>query len=281
LSALRGWLREGEPPDPKWLLESDFISDHFNYHLLSLHRKLPRMRAHFAWGMLNAAYLASRLAMPRFSVIEFGVAGGNGLVSLEQLAVEIEPLYNVGIDVFGFDTGDGLPPPKDYRDLPNLYRESGFRMDESRLRRRLTKAQLVIGDVATTLPEFIGRAPAPVGFVSIDVDLYSSTMATFGLFEAPCDRLLPRVYCYLDDILGETFCEFTGERLAVQEFNALHPMRKISPIHGLRHFLIEPDKSEAWPEQMFIAHLFDHQEYGRYAGTAKDAGGWTDLAADV
>jgi hypothetical protein len=28
---------------------------------------------------------------------------------------------------------------------------------------------------------------------------------------------------------------------------------------------------------MFIAHLFDHESYGRYAGGAKDAGGWTEL----
>lgn len=27
---------------------------------------------------------------------------------------------------YGFDTGKGLPKPQDYRDLPNLYRESAF-----------------------------------------------------------------------------------------------------------------------------------------------------------
>ena len=33
---------------------------------------------------------------------------------------------------------------------------------------------------------------------------------------------------------------------------------------------------EAWPDQMFIAHLFDHELYGQ-TGNCKDAGGWTEL----
>jgi hypothetical protein len=28
---------------------------------------------------------------------------------------------------------------------------------------------------------------------------------------------------------------------------------------------------------MFIAHLFDHELYGAYEATVKDAGGWTEL----
>jgi len=198
-------------------------------------------------------------------------------VSLERTASEVEQMFGIEIDVFGFDTGVGLPPPKDYRDLPNLYRRAGFPMDQERLRQRLKKARLIIGDVGEMIGGFIESGPAPVGFVSIDVDLYSSTMAAFKLFDAGTDVLMPRVHCYLDDILGETFSEFTGERLAVSEFNAAHDMRKISPIFGLRYFLRGYHQTEAWPDQMFIAHVFDHELYGAYEASVKDAGGWTEL----
>ena len=89
----------------------------------------------------------------------------------------MERIYNVGIDVYGFDTGVGLPKPQDYRDLPNLYRESGFAMDEAKLRARLQRAHLILGDVEQTIPKFVASQPSPVGFVSVDVDLYSSTMS--------------------------------------------------------------------------------------------------------
>ena len=271
----RAWLQE--PVDPDWLLRSDFTSDQINYHLWSLHKALPDLRAHFAWGVLSAAHLARSIEIPRISVIEFGVAGGNGLVALERIAKDIERLYRIGIDVYGFDTGVGLPRPADYRDLPNLYRESGFPMDAAKLRARLKSARLILGDVNETIGTFLASRPAPVGFVSIDVDLYSSTMSALKLFDADPASLLPRVYCYFDDILGETFSEFTGERLAIADFNAAHAMLKISPIFGLRYFLIPPHSTEAWPDQMFIAHLFDHDAYGQYEGTVKDAGGWTNL----
>ena len=276
LHTMQQWVHE-EPADPAHLLNSDFVSDQINYRLLLLLKKQPDLRAHFAWGLLQAARLAKSVGIPRIAAIEFGVAGGNGLVSLERTASEVEQMFGIEIDVFGFDTGVGLPPPKDYRDLPNLYRRAGFPMDQEKLRQRLKKARLIIGDVGEMIGGFIESGPAPVGFVSIDVDLYSSTMAAFKLFDAGTDVLMPRVHCYLDDILGETFSEFTGERLAVSEFNAAHNMRKISPIFGLRYFLRGYHQTEAWPDQMFIAHLFDHELYGAYEATVKDAGGWTEL----
>jgi hypothetical protein len=81
--------------------------------------------------------LAKRLGHSKISVIEFGVAGGNGLVNLEMHVSEIEKLLNVEIDIFGFDTGGGLPPPKDYRDLPYYWKPGYFAMDEEKLRKKL------------------------------------------------------------------------------------------------------------------------------------------------
>ncbi len=75
-------------------------------------------RPHYAYTLLQAATLAQRLSLPKISAIEFGVAGGKGLLNLEYHATKIEQLTGVEIELYGFDTGAGLPQPKDYRDLP-------------------------------------------------------------------------------------------------------------------------------------------------------------------
>ncbi|HEY5681248.1 MAG TPA: hypothetical protein VIS55_14360 [Pseudomonadales bacterium] len=49
------------------------------------------------------------------------MAGGNGLVEMERIAREVEPLFGVGIEIWGFDSGKGLPAPRDYRDLPYIW----------------------------------------------------------------------------------------------------------------------------------------------------------------
>ena len=75
--------------------------------------------------------------------------------------------------------------------------------------------------------------------------------------------LLPRVHSYFDDVLGFTYGDCNGERLAIGEFNAKHVMRKISPIYGLKYYLPAPQSGEMWVEKYWIAHIFDHPLYGR------------------
>src|SRR5580698_8172310 len=74
-------------------------------------------RPHYAYGVYQAADLAKRLKLPAVSVVEFGVAGGRGLLELERLAEVIGPHFGVRISVIGFDNATGLPTPTDYRDL--------------------------------------------------------------------------------------------------------------------------------------------------------------------
>jgi len=223
----------------------------------------------YIWGVLQGASLAKSLHIPRVSVIEFGVAGGGGLVALQTIAARVEALCKVAIDVYGFDTGHGLPKPQDWRDLPNLYAEGHFPMDPDALRAQLKTARLILGPVAETVPSFVASRPAPVAFVSIDLDLYTSTVHALKVFEAEGLLLLPRVLCYFDDILGFTFSEFTGERLAMSEFNAKHCLRKIAPIYGLKYFLDEAVRNQWWTESMYIAHLFDHELYGQHDGLSQ------------
>ena len=236
------------------------------------------LRPHFVWGVLQSAHLAKAIGIDRISVIEFGVAGGNGLLSLEKAAQKVEPIFGIRIDVYGFDTGAGLPQPVDYRDLPNLWTETAFPMDFEKLNKRLTKAKLVLGLVGETITQFIRSKPAPVGFISFDLDYYTSTMDAFKLFEGDQAVLLPRIHCYFDDIMGFSFSQYNGERLAIEDFNAGHDMKKISPIYGLKYFLSPPYNQEVWPEMFYMAHIFDHPLYCRYDGMVrKFRGGGTDI----
>ena len=118
------WLKE-EPTDD--LDPAHYANDDFAYRWLNavmarlLFETRSRVRAGHAWGILNAAYLAKALGHRQISLIEFGVAGGNGLLSMELAAKRIEKILGVGIEIYGFDSGRGLPKPQDYRDLPNLW----------------------------------------------------------------------------------------------------------------------------------------------------------------
>lgn len=221
-------------------------------------------RPHYAYGVYRSALEAKALGIPAISAIEFGVAGAAGLFDLEQVAVEVEKETGIAVQVYGFDTAAGMPPPLDHRDMPNVWATGQFAPHED-FRPRLKKAKFVIGDVAKTVPRFCAEyGPAPVGFIAFDLDYYSSTVDALRLFEAGPEFLLPRIMCYMDDIIGddhELHCEFVGELLAVREFNDAHPMRKVAPIHGFRNKRRIPS---VWNDQMFVAHIFDHPRYNEY-----------------
>jgi hypothetical protein len=222
-------------------------------------------RANYGYCLLHAAKLARQLGHVRISAIEFGVAGGNGLVALERHALSVTAETGVQVAIYGFDTGKGLPQPLDYRDLPYLFQGGSYTMDQDRLRARLRSAQLRLGPVEETVGEFCHQEnPPPIGFISFDLDYYSSTAAALRIFEAENRYFLPRVTCYFDDIVGDidwAYNEFTGELLAIQEFNTAHEHVKISPVNGLRYS--RDWVSRLWHEQIFVAHLFQHADYGQ------------------
>ena len=262
----RAILRLLGEPYPLRLLLVRVLDQVFNVlpYVAKLHfRSIDR--PNFGHCLLHAAMLARRLGHDRISAIEFGVAGGNGLVSLERHARHVESETGVAITIYGFDTGEGMPAARDYRDIPYLYQSGFYRMDVAKLKQRLTSAKLCIGPVETTVAGFCEREqPPPIGFISIDVDYYSSTVPILKIFEAESRYLLPRVSCYLDDMTGDidaAFNDFTGELLAVNEFNALHEDIKIAPVKGLRHEGWSIPRQ--WHEQVFVAHLFTHPDYGR------------------
>ncbi len=262
---------------PKVPLEEDYKKQASKYPLLiarfqwllsQLEERFQRPA--YAWGVICGVDLACELKIPGISVVEYGVAGGNGLLALQAIGIALEKIYPIKIEVYGFDSGKGLPQACDYRDLPHLWSANYYGMDQEKLKSLLTRAHLVLGEVQRTIPQWLKCNPAPVAFAAFDLDLYSSTMDAFALLEADARFLLPRVHCYFDDIMGYSYGDFNGERLAISTFNKKTPLRKISPIYGLKYFLIQP--GACWMEQVYLAHLFDHPLYSQKDGMVTLAG---------
>jgi hypothetical protein len=223
-------------------------------------------RAYYGYSLLHAAELARKLQDPRISAIEFGVAAGNGLLSLEDHARRVTDETGVAISIFGFDTGTGMPPPRDYRDIPYLWQAGYFVMDDpTKLRAKLKLSKLVFGKVEDTVERFCREEnPPPIGFIAFDLDYYSSTLAALSIFDQKTSYFLPRVVCYFDDTVGDIdwgYNRFTGELLAIEEFNSTHEHIKLDQVRGLRFFGHKLPR--AWHEPIYVAHLFQHPKYCR------------------
>ncbi|MGI6775831.1 MAG: hypothetical protein ACOX5S_00810 [Patescibacteria group bacterium] len=227
-------------------------------------------RPHYAYCLFQAAKEAKALGINRISAIEFGVAGGQGIMAMEKLSSEIEKITKVKIDIYGFDLERGLPKPKDFRDLPYVWKSGFYKMNYKKLSECLTKAKLILGDVKETTPKFIKKNIAPIGFIAFDLDYYSSTREAFKIFDANREKLLPRVFCYFDDTIGpdeELHSSYTGELLAIKEFNRKNKSKKICKINGLIYKRKVP---KGWNEQVYILHLFNHPLYTEYIYPGND-----------
>ena len=217
------------------------------------------VRQQYAFPMLFAAERARRYGLSTISVVEFGVASGAGLLNMCRIADKTRRATGINFRIYGFDTGRGMPPPVDYRDLPESFQEGDFPMDVPRLQASLPSfAKLVIGDVEETIPPFLASLTPedPLGFVAVDVDYYSSTKKALKILTGAPNLYLPVVPIYLDDIAEYGSNPWTGELLAVNEFNRENKLRKIAPFSLLRSRRVF--KNTQWIDRMFAAHFHDH-----------------------
>lgn len=230
------------------------------------------VRPQHAYALLKAADTAKDLGIGRFTAIEFGVASGAGLLNMIEIGRSVTRATGVEIDFVGFDNASGMPEPVDYRDHPEYYQPGDFRM-ESRdaLEAALpANARLIIGDIKQTVPEFVASLSedSPVGFVSIDVDYYSSTVDCLPILRGEPEHYLPWVPIYLDDVQFEGHCRWAGEMLAVEEFNEAGEMRKIGKANFLHEWRLF--KRAAWISQIYTLHVFDHpKRFTRLKGAKK------------
>jgi hypothetical protein len=216
-------------------------------------------RQYTAYCLLDAARQAASLGYKRISALEFGVASGAGLLNICQNASQATKATGVEFEVYGFDTGAGLPPPRSYRDHPELYQSGDFPMDFEGLRQKLPSfARLIIGDIAETVPKFVQSDDiAPIGYVAIDVDYYWSAVEALKIFTGPPERYLPIVNMYLDDCHSPYHNPDCGELLACNEFNAAQPLRKIHPYTALREKRLF--KNASWISKIHCLHVLDHR----------------------
>lgn len=221
-------------------------------------------RPHYGYCVYHAAMLARKLGIKKMSVLELGVAGGNGLLSLEYHAQEVSKCLELDIDVYGFDTGYGLPGPLDYRDQPYNFEKGSYAMDVQELKSRLKRAELILGDVKDTIGVFFEEHdPAPIGAILFDIDYYSSTSAALEMFKADEGYFLPRIFCYFDDVSGDEIAlhnDFTGERLAISKFNEGHETMKLAKAH----YLLSRRIVHPWHHRIWIYHNFEHGKYNTF-----------------
>jgi hypothetical protein len=217
------------------------------------------VRPQYAFPILRAADQAREYGIAKLTIIEFGVASGAGLLNMCRIAERTSRTTGVEFRVVGFDTGAGMPAPADYRDHPEQWQEGDYPMEVEKLRRALPGyAELIIGDVANTLPQFLETVSTeqPIGFVAVDVDYYSSAKSALRIFSAAAEKYLPATLVYLDDIDHICSNQWAGELLAISEFNAANQLRKIAPFMLLRSLRIF--KNPQWIDHIYIAHVHDH-----------------------
>ena len=219
-------------------------------------------RPHYGYNILKTFEEAERLGIEKFSIIEFGCAGGSGLIDIEYHVERLQKYFKIEVDVYGFDAGDGLPESTDYRDVLYLWKQGDYKMQKDSLTQIIQKSKIIIGDVKDTFPKFISSMNyAPIGLVFQDMDYYSSTINSlnqFGIIDNK--KIFPRARFYFDDTLYTS--KFLGELLAIEEFNEQHNERKLSLIELEAEFL-----SMNWSKWIYLGkkfyflHSFSHPQY--------------------
>lgn len=217
------------------------------------------VRQQYAFGALEAADAARANGLSAVTLIEVGVASGGGLVNLATIAERVSAATGVHCEVHGFDSGTGMPPPVDYRDHPDLYGQGDFEMDADALRAVLPPGtELHLGPLSATIPGFLERVTpsAPIGFVALDVDYWSSTAQALELLKGRPQQYLPRTVVYVDDIALDEHNSAAGARLALAEFNQATPLRRLEehPFLANRRIFRRP----AWIKQTMFLHVLDH-----------------------
>lgn len=235
----------------------------YNFKISTLIELNLTERPHYLYCIYHAAILAQRLGLKKISIIEFGVAGGNGVFFLESFVKNIKAEIGVEIEIYGFDLGNGLSEPKDYRDLPYWFKKDLYKMDYSSLSSKIKYTKLIIGDVKDTIKEFFRiHNPAPIGVIINDLDYYSSTINSFEIFKTGEDKFyLPRIFCYFDDVIGtenEMYGTNNGQLLAINEFNNNNLDKKINLNQNLLN------SANSYKFQIYYYHNYNHIDYNKF-----------------
>lgn len=152
-----------------------------------------------------------RLAPEDGLALEFGVYTGR---TLRLIARARE-----GREVYGFDSFEGLPEAwRSGFPEGRFTLAAGDPAQAGSLLPEVPGAALVVGWFDDTLPVFMKEHEAPVGFLHVDCDLYSSTVT---VLEHVGPRLRPGSIVVFDEYFNYPGWQ-RGEHLAWQEYCARH-----------------------------------------------------------
>lgn len=160
----------------------------------------------------------------RYSMLEFGVAAGSTL----QMMLHFRDVWLMRlhlrnqVTVLGFDTFEGLPPPRE-GDEDSTWQVGDYAGQVEAVQEHLVGCgfrdfELVKGLFAETLKDKVDQLrDAPPVFVSVDCDYYSSTI---DIFDALLPELAPHgCMFYFDDVATDFYSTKTGELRAIKEVN--------------------------------------------------------------
>jgi hypothetical protein len=189
-------------------------------------KQLPQ-KHYYAKAIMDAAKLSKQKGIKNFSVLEFGVSSGNGLLCAELYSAEIGRIFDINIDVFGFDNCTGLTDKLTIIEKGVWGQNDFFVTDIDHLKSRFKKAKMYIGDIAETKDQFINDNNLPIGVMLCDVDQYESCCSVLKILDNEEKYFLPEIQIYFDDLKREL--DFSGEQRAIIEFNQSHSDIKIVP----------------------------------------------------
>ena len=182
-----------------------------------------------------AMYEIFKLVLPvKGSVVDCGVYRGFSLMAWAKLSTILEP-ENLTRRIYGFDTFTGFPSlshqdrtpkaaseqgdfetPDSYQELVSLIRE----YDKDRFLGHIPKVELIRGDSAQTIPEFVGKSGhLVVSLLFLDFDLYEPTKAALEHFVPRMPKGAVLAFDELDNPI------WPGETLALVESLTLSRLR--------------------------------------------------------
>jgi hypothetical protein len=226
--------------------------------LLSL--KFKTFRPHYETILLESCREAKKLGLNEISILELGVANGNGIVSLENYKRKIEKFLDIKITIYGFDNCDGLPDSDLKEDIKYLWKDGQFKTNKEALEKEI-KSKIFYGDIKDTAVNFLRTNPKNISVIFFDMDYYSSTKKFLDQINSFKNVLLPRVLLYFDDLYFDyNITEFNGEMLAINEFNVKNKNFKIgSYIDHICDFRFPLAKG-----LLKTLHNFNHPDYNKF-----------------
>ena len=225
--------------------------------------KYKTFRPHYETILYESCIEAKKLGYNEVSILELGVAGGNGIISLEKYKNKIEKFLEIKINIYGFDSGEGMPNTELYQDLKYIWKPGFFKINKKVLEERI-KSKIFYGDIKNTVDQFLTHSPKNISAIFFDLDYYSSTKNFLDQIKKMHGYLCPRVYCYFDDVfdVNLSICKYNGELLAIEEFNKENNNSKIAiSLDNIKHFKFPLAKN-----MVHIMHNFDHPDYNKFIG---------------